>query len=42
MFTFTKRPGQRANVRFRPGCLVWSLVLSLALTILLNLLIRAF
>jgi len=42
MFVFTKRPGRRANVRFMPGCLVFSLVASIVLTILLNLLIRAF
>ncbi len=39
---FTKRPGRRANVRFMPGCLVFSLVASIVLTIVLNLLIRAF
>jgi hypothetical protein len=39
---FSKRPGRRAQVRFMPGCLLWSLVLSVALTVLLNLLIRAF
>ena len=37
-----KRPGRRAQVRFMPGCLVWSLLLSLALTILVNVLIRLF
>jgi len=37
---FTRRPGQRTNVRFMPGCLVWSLVLSVGLTILVNVLIR--
>ncbi|MEA2194137.1 MAG: hypothetical protein QOG42_571 [Solirubrobacteraceae bacterium] len=42
MFVFTKRPGRRANVRFMPGCLVFSLVASIVLTILLNVLIRAF
>lgn len=40
MFLFTKRPGRRAQVRFMPGCLVTSLLLSIGLTILLNLLIR--
>lgn len=39
---FTKRPGRRGNVRFMPGCLVFSLVASIVLTILLNVLIRAF
>jgi hypothetical protein len=39
MFVF-KRPGRRAQVRFMPGCLIWSLVLSIGLTILLNVLIR--
>jgi hypothetical protein len=42
MFLFTKRPGRRAQVRFLPGRLVWSIVLSVGLTILLNLAIRAF
>ena len=41
MFVFTKRPGRRANVRFMPGCLVFSIVASIVLTILLNLIIRA-
>ena len=40
MFLFTKRPGRRAQVRFMPGCLVISLLLSIGLTILLNVLIR--
>jgi hypothetical protein len=40
MFLFTKRPGERAQVRFMPGCLVISLVLSITLTILVNLIIR--
>ena len=30
------------RVRFMPGCLVWSIVLSVVLTVLLNLAIRAF
>ena len=42
MLLFTKRSGRRAQVRFMPGCLVWSLILSVTLTILLNLVIRAF
>jgi len=37
-----RRSGQRTQVRFMPGCLVWSLVLSIFLTILLNVVIRAF
>jgi hypothetical protein len=37
---FTKRPGRRAQVRFMPGCLVLSLILSVGLTILINLIIR--
>ena len=41
MFLFTKRPGQRANVKFMPGCLIWSIVLSVGLTILLNVILRA-
>jgi hypothetical protein len=40
VFLFTKRPGRRAQVRFMPGCLVASLLISITLTILLNLLIR--
>ena len=42
MFLFTKRPGERAQVRFQPGCLVVSLILSVGLTVLLNLIIRLF
>ena len=42
MFIFSKRPGDRTRMSFRPGCLVWSLLLSIGLTILLNLAIRAF
>jgi hypothetical protein len=38
----SKRSGQRTQVRFMPGCLIWSLILSIGLTILLNLAIRAF
>ena len=41
MFVF-KQPGRRAQVRFMPGCLIWSLVLSIGLTILVNVLIRLF
>lgn len=37
-----KRPGERTRFRFLPGCLVWSLVLSVGLTILINVLIRLF
>jgi hypothetical protein len=40
MFLFTKRPGRRAEVRFMPGCLVTSLLLSLVLTVLVNVLLR--
>ena len=39
MFVF-KQPGRRAQVRFMPGCLVISLILSVALTILVNAIIR--
>ena len=35
-----KRPGRRAQFRFMPGCLIWSLLLSVALTVLVNVLIR--
>ena len=40
MFLFTKRSGERAQVRFMPGCLVISLILSIVLTVLVNLIIR--
>jgi hypothetical protein len=40
VFLFTKRPGRRMEVRFMPGCLVISLVLSIALTVLVNVVIR--
>jgi hypothetical protein len=42
MWRITKRPGRRTEVRFMPGCLVVSLVASVILTILVNVLIRAF
>ena len=42
MFVFSKRSGEPGRVKFFPGCLVWSLILSVVLTILLNLAIRAF
>jgi hypothetical protein len=42
MFSYSKRPGRKGEFRFRPGCLVWSLLLSVVLTVLLNLLIRLF
>ena len=42
MLLFTKRPGSGTQVRFMPGCLVFSLVASIVLTLLLNLIIRAF
>jgi len=35
-----KRPGRPPQVRFAWGCLIWSMLLSLALTILINVLIR--
>jgi hypothetical protein len=41
MFVF-KQSGRRAQVRFMPGCLVWSLILSVGLTVLINVLIRLF
>jgi hypothetical protein len=41
MFVFTQ-PGRRAQFRFMPGCLVWSILLSVTLTVLVNLLIRLF
>jgi hypothetical protein len=42
VFIISKRSGRRAQFRFFPGCLVWSLILSIALTVIVNLLIRAF
>jgi hypothetical protein len=42
MFLFTKRSGRRAQVRFMPGCLLTSLLLSIGLTVLVNVLIRIF
>jgi hypothetical protein len=42
MFVIWKRSGERTHVRFMPGCLVWSIVLSIGLTVLANLLIRLF
>ena len=42
MFIISKRGDRRAQVKFFPGCLVWSLILSIALTLVVNLLIRAF
>ena len=42
MAFFSRRPGGRTRVRFMPGCLVGSLLLSIGLTILLNVLIRVF
>jgi hypothetical protein len=40
MILFTKRPGRRTQVRFMPGCLVISLLLSIGITVLINMLIR--
>ena len=40
MFLFTKRPGERTQLRFMPGCLVTSLILSIVLTVLVNVIIR--
>ena len=34
------RSGSRTRVRFMPGCLIWSIVLSLVLTILIHVLIQ--
>ena len=42
MLLFTKRPAERASVRFMPGCVVMSLFLSLGLTVVVNVLIRLF
>ena len=42
MFLIWKRSGERTQVRFMPGCLIWSIVLSIVLTILVHLPIRMF
>jgi hypothetical protein len=42
MFLIFKRSGEPTQFRFMPGCLVWSILLSVGLTILLNVLIRIF
>ena len=42
MLFISKRPGGRTQVRFMPGCLLWSLILSIVHTLLVNLIIRAF
>jgi hypothetical protein len=42
LFSYIKRPGRPGEARFRPGCLVFSLLLSLGLTIFLNIVIRLF
>jgi hypothetical protein len=39
---YSKRSGRPGRVRFMPGCLVWSLILSIGLTLFVNLLIRIF
>jgi hypothetical protein len=42
LFVIWKRSGQRTQVRFMPGCLIWSIAFSIVLTILVNVLIRLF
>jgi hypothetical protein len=42
MLFITKRSGQRARVRTSPGCLVVSLLLSIGVSLLLNLPLRLF
>jgi len=39
---FFKRPGSRGQVRFAPGCLIFSLIASVVLTILLNVVLNLF
>jgi hypothetical protein len=39
---FSGGSGRKTSVRFSPGCLFFSLFLSLALTVLLNVLVRLF
>ena len=40
MLLFTKRSGQPAQVHFMPGCLAASLLISIVLTVLINVVIR--
>jgi len=40
LFLFMKRPGRRTQVRFMPGCLMFSIIASITLTILVNVIIR--
>ena len=42
VFLIFKRSGEPAQFRFMPGCLIWSIVVSILLTVALNLLIRVF
>jgi len=42
VFSYSKRPGEKGRFGFHPGCLIISILLSLALTILVNVLIRLF
>ena len=35
-----KQSGRRTQFRFMPGCLIWSILVSVALTVLVNVLIR--
>lgn len=42
MVIFFKRPGRRGQVRFAPGCLIFSLVASVVLTVLLNVILNLF
>ena len=42
MLFITRGRDRRTNVRFMPGCFVFSLIASVVLTILVNVLIRLF
>ena len=42
MVVIWKQSGDRTRVRFMPGCLIWSIVISIVLTVLVNVLIRLF
>jgi hypothetical protein len=44
MFVFHRRGGRqrRTQVKFMPGCLVFSIVVSIVLTMLLNVVLRLF
>jgi hypothetical protein len=42
LFIFARRPGRPGRVRFMPGCLVGSLLLSIVLTLVVNAIAQLF